>query len=193
MSLKLITPPATEPVDLATVKNHLRVDSADDDALITALITAAREYCEDFQNRSYITQSWEMWLDSWPDKDYITIPLPPLQSVSSIKYYSTDDTEYTFDVANYFVDTKSELGRVALAYGKSWSTETLRLRNAVVVEFTSGYGNTADTVPQTVKQAILLLVAWWYEQRETVVVGSVVNQAPFAVNALLWLDRVLQF
>lgn len=47
--------------------------------LLSAIITAARQYCEDLQNRAYITQVWELWLDRWPGKDYIEIPLPPLQ------------------------------------------------------------------------------------------------------------------
>jgi hypothetical protein len=49
----------------------------DDD--ITGIITAARLACEKFQNRTYVTQTWELWLDGWPDKDYIELPLPPIQ------------------------------------------------------------------------------------------------------------------
>lgn len=191
MALKLITPPAMEPVTLVEAKAQLRVEHTESDALIISLITVAREYCEGFQNRTYITQTWELWLDDWPDKDYIRIPLPPLQSVASIKYYGTDDTEYTVDAADYFVDDKSEPGRIALAYSKTWPTITLRPANAVCVEFTAGYGDAASTVPQRVKQAILLLIGYWHENREAAVMGAVSKEIEFAVHALLWQNRVV--
>lgn len=145
-ALQPITPPAREPIALDTAKDHLRVDATDDDVLIAALITAAREYCEGFQNRVYLEQTWDLWLDDWPDEDYIRIPYPPLQSVASVKYYGTDDTEYTMDAGDYFVDAKSEPGRVALGYSKTWPTTTLRPVNAVVVRFTAGYATYAGVI-----------------------------------------------
>jgi len=127
-----------------------------EDTLLAAQITAAREYCEGFQNRSYITQTWELWLDGWPANDEITIPLPPLQSITSIKYYDTANVEAIFAAENYFVDTKSEPGRVVLACNKSWSSTTLRPLNGICIEFVAGYGAAASAVPQTVKMAISL-------------------------------------
>ncbi len=162
-----------------------------EDDLLTALVKTAREYCESYQNRAYITQKWELWLDDWPDEDYIRIPLPPLQGVTSVKYYGTDDTEYTMPATDYFVDVKSEPGRVVLAYSKNWPTTTLRTANAVCVEFTAGYGDEADDVPERVKRAILLLVGHLYENREAVAVGKLISELPFAVSALLAQERVV--
>jgi len=190
MALKLITPPATEPVSLAEVKTHLRVDITDDDDLITALVVAAREYCEAFQNRAYITQTWELTLDEFPETPLV-IPKPPLQSVSSVKYIDYEGTETVFDAANYIVDTSSEPGRLTLAYGVTWPTVTLQRLNGVKITFTAGYGDSASDVPQTVKQAILLLVGHWYENREASLVGSVSREIEFAVHALLWPERVV--
>ncbi len=187
--------------------------SAEDD-MLNALITATREYAESYQRRVYITQTWELTLDRWPGRgtnnsgyvynrhhvayvpaiSYITVPLPPLQSVTSIKYYGTDDMEYTMDAADYFVDTKNAPGRIALAYSKVWPTTTLRPVNGIVVRFVAGYG-AASAVPKRVKQAMLMHIAWLYEQREAVIVSNrtVVKEAPLAVDALLWQDRVFNF
>jgi uncharacterized phiE125 gp8 family phage protein len=85
IALKLVTGPALEPVTLDEAKAQCRVDGSDEDTLITALILAAREYCQDFQNRAYITQVYDLWLDGWPNKGFISIPKPPLQLVSSVK------------------------------------------------------------------------------------------------------------
>lgn len=186
IALKLITAPAAEPVTLAEAKSQLRVDGTDDDTLITGLIKNAREYCEAFQNRAMVTQTWDLWLGAWPSGDHIEIPLPPLQSVTSVKYYGTDDTEYILAATEYDTDDKGYKGRVALKYGKSWPTTTLRPSNAVVVRFVAGYGDAATAVPQKVKQAMMLDIKLNYDdypppERE---------RLEKARDALLWLERV---
>ena len=161
-----------------------------EDLLLTSLITAAREYCENFQNRAYVTQTWDLWLDAWPDENYIQVALPPLQSVTSIKYYDTDDAEATFSSSYYFVDDKSEPGRIVPNYGETWPTTTLRPINGAVVRFVTGYG-AASSVPQRVKQAMLLLIGHWYLNREAAITGAISKEIEFAVNSLLWQDRIV--
>jgi uncharacterized phiE125 gp8 family phage protein len=156
--------------------------------MIQALIQAARRYGENFQNRAYNTQTWELWLDAFPDVDYISLPRPPLQSVTSVEYYDTSNVKYTMSATDYFVDTKSEPGKVTLGYGKSWpSSTTLRPYNGVCVTYVAGH---VGQVPDTIKQAMLLLIGHWYENRE----GGTerpITQVPLAVEALLWQERIL--
>lgn len=185
--LVLVSPPSEEPVSLAEAKNHLRVDIADDDGLILALITAAREYCEGFQNRAYLTQTWQLWLDGWPEGSEIIIPRPPLQVVNSVKYYGADNTEYILPPAEYFVDTKSEPGRIVLAYGKSWPSITLRPANAVCVEFVAGYGNSAASVPEKVKQAMVIHMKLLYDDYKP----EERKKMEEARDRLLWQERVV--
>jgi uncharacterized phiE125 gp8 family phage protein len=163
-----------------------------EDILLTNLIKAAREYCENFQGRSYITQTWDLLLDDWPDEDYIKVPYPPLVSVSSVKYYDTDSTEATMDSGDYYVDTYAEPGRIVLGYGESWPSTTLRPANGVIVRFVAGYG-AAASVPQCVKQAMLMLIGHWYENRESTLTGQINDEIKFAVHALLWMDRICAF
>ena len=186
MALKLITPPATEPVTLEEAKVHLKVNHMESDGQINDLIASSREYCEGFHNRAYITQTFDLWLDSWPDKDYIRIPRPPLQSVTYVKYYGTDNTEYIMTDTGYFVDDKNEPGRVALAYSKTWPTVTLRPVNGVVVRFVAGYG-AAVNVPQKIKQAILLKIELDFDQHDPAEADNLLK----AIKRLLWQDRVV--
>lgn len=190
MALVLTQAPATEPLTLAEAKLHMRVEVADDDSLITSLITAARQWCEAFQGRAYITQTWQLWLDAWPEGDEIRLPRPPLQSVVTVKYYGADGAEYVMPAADYLVDTKSEPGRLVLGYGKTWPSVTLRPASAIAIEFVAGYG-AVSAVPEKVKQAMKLLVAHWYEHREAVLTGSISKELEFAVGALLWQERVV--
>jgi len=83
MALKIKTEPIAEPLSLFEVKDHLRLDHdehTEDDLLKTTIIPAARRYAEYVLAwRSFITQTWELWLDAWPDKNYIKLPMPPVQ------------------------------------------------------------------------------------------------------------------
>lgn len=192
MALKLVTAPTEEPVTLADAKAHLRLDGTDEDSLVTSLITAARQWCEGYQNRAYVTQTWDLVLDAWPrdsEPDRVRIPLPPLQSVASVKYMDADGVQATMPASDYLVDVASQPGRLVLAYGKSWPTVTLQPAAGIEIRFTAGYG-AATAVPETVKQAIKLLVGNWYENREAVLTGTISKEIEFAVTALLGLERI---
>ena len=170
----------------------LRAPVSLEDTLLTGFITAAREYCEGYQNRAYITQTWELILDAFPDT-YFQIPLPPLQWLiagdMSITYYDTALVAHIVATADYQVDVDSYKGRVCPVYGKSWPTTILQPMNGVVVQFKAGYGLLATDVPERIRTAIKLLAGHLYEHREATDIKEV-REVAFAVKALLGLDRV---
>jgi len=197
--LTVVTPPAAEPVSVAEAKAHLRLETADEDALVTALVKAAREHAEDFMGRAFVTRVYDLTLDRFPwssravsvGAGAIVVPRPRLQSVESITYVDESGVTQALSASKYLVDSKSEPGRITPAYGETWPT-TREQANAVTVRFTAGYG-AAAAVPDAIKTAIKLLVAHWYEHREQVNVGNIVNTMPFAVESLLWSDRMVTF
>ena len=163
---RLETAASVEPVTTAEVKLYARVAHAVEDTIIASWIKAARKLAEDYQHRSYVEQVYRMTYDSFPDT-VIEFPRPPLISVDSVKYYDSDDTETAYSDSNYFVDINSEVGRLSLNYGISWPTVTLRPVNAVIIDFTTGYGDEAADVPDSVKNAIYLYCTHMYENRES--------------------------
>ena len=193
MAIQVVTEPVKEPISIEDLKNDLKVDSdlTADDALIRALGLAARKVAEQVQHRALITQTLELTLDDWPSKGYFELPRPPLQSVTSIKYYDEDDNESTVNSSTYLVDTDSEPGRVVLNADESWPSTTLRPANGVQVTYVAGYGDNQGDVPEPTQQAIRLLVGHWYENREAISsTGAVPKEVPLGVQALLWLERV---
>lgn len=196
MALTIVTGPTLEPVTLAEIEDHLRISetsTGEEDTLLEGWINAARRYCEQVQNRAYLHQSWALVLDGFPSVDWIDLPRPPLVSVTHLKYYGTGGTATTMTAANYIVDAYSEPGRLYLAYGESWPTETLRPANGVEVQFLAGYGSVASLVPFEIKQAIKLVVGHWYENRETTgrMGAAELNEIPLGAESLLWLNRVV--
>lgn len=168
MGLRLITPPAEEPITLEEAKQHLRVEHAAHDLLIGLYIQAAREHIDGkdgWLGRAIVSQTWELSLDTFPTNE-IQIPLPPLSTVSFVQYDDEDGFEQTIDAADYTLDPA---GWVVTAGDYSWPS-TLSAINAVRVRFVAGYGDAAD-VPATIKAAILLMVGDLYAQRESFATG----------------------
>lgn len=185
MNYKISTPIDVEPLTVADVKLHLRLTSdTTEDPLIASLITAAREYCEGITGRSFATQTITAYLDSFPGADFIELDRPPLQSVTSIKYKDYAGTETTMTATtDYLVDTDSDIGRIVLAYGKSWPSFTPYPYNPITIIYKAGY----TTLPKSLEQAMLLLIGHWYEHREATdeITGGKLASIEFAVGVLL--------
>lgn len=191
--------PSAEPITTSEAKNHLRVDTSDDDTLIDSLVTAAREHVEMTIGRSLITQTLKFYLDAFPLSELIDhqwyaylgiranqiiLPRPPVQSVDSIEYVDTDGSTQTLSSSKYRVDKVSEPPRITEADNETWPF-TDNVTNSVIITYTAGYGGSGSDVPQAIRQAMLLLIGNWYENREQVLVGSSPSQLPMAAQALL--------
>ena len=159
MNPKRITTP-TEPVTLAEAKLHLRgVDDTAEDSLITALISAARETCEDRIDGTIPVTGWRLTLDAFPDA--IKLPRGPVASVESVKYLDADGMQQALSALDYLVDTVSTPGYIVPAYGKAWP-ETREQINAVEVEYTAG----SATTPAALKAWMLLAIGEMFANRE---------------------------
>lgn len=165
MPLTLITAPSVEPVTLAEAKLQCKVDAdlTADDALISALISAVREQAEHEIGGALITQTWERTLDAFPSAE-IELGMPPVQSITSVKYLDAAGTEQTLVNTAYTLDAVAAPGWVLPAAGTDWPAAG-DYANAVRVRFVAGFG-AASSVPAAVKAWMLLHIAEWYAQRE---------------------------
>ena len=190
MTIVEVTAPAMEPVSLGDTKNHLRVDIDDDDQYIQSLIVVARRSCEHIANYKFVQQTWNLVMDGWPGSNVLELPktLSPLASVTHIKYYDEAGDPFTFDAANYIVDPYSIPARIVLQPGETWPADILRIVNGVEVQVVVGFGDDPD-VPMEIKQAMLLAVGHYYENREDVVIGTIITKLPRGIKDLLWFDR----
>lgn len=163
MALKLIIAPAAEPISVDEAKLHLRVDGTDDDLLIAALITAAREQAEHRTGRALVNQNWELALDDFPAGE-IELPKVPASSIVSVKYLNAGGNEQTIAGANYGLDNYGLRHWVIPADGYSWP-DTNGGANNVKVQFVAGYGD-ATAVPASIKNWMKLAIGTWYSSRE---------------------------
>jgi uncharacterized phiE125 gp8 family phage protein len=160
----LVTPPTIEPVTLVEAKAHLRVGHADEDALIGTLISAARRHVEARTGLFLIEQGWTCFRDDWPDDGVIELPLAPLLAVGELATFDEADVKTVIDPDHYLVDGTSRPPRLVLRGSRVW-TRPERIANGIAVAVTAGFGPTETDVPEPLRQAILILVAHWFDHR----------------------------
>lgn len=183
----LVTAPTAEPLSVLAAKEHLRVDSDNEDFLIADYITAARMQCEELTSRAFLMQTWDAAFMGWPGAEGFILPRPPLASVTSIQYTTAEGQVHTLATDIYQVITATEPGRVILAYDREWPAETLDAGLPIVVRYVCG---TAGALAWQA-QAVRWLVGHMYENREAVIMGTAMPQkVPFSIQWLLTPYRV---
>jgi uncharacterized phiE125 gp8 family phage protein len=189
--IELVTPPTGSVIGLAEAKKHLRVEIPDDDALIQRLIRAATTACEleIAGHRQFLSATFDVQVEDWWDGK-LKLPRPPLQSITSVKYFDAAGVEQTLGATNYIVRKPwRQPGTIEWAPSVVWPDLELDRSHPITIRFVAGYGGAAN-VPETIKQAILLLLGHWFENREAQVaaVGMWVQNLEFSVKALLEME-----
>ena len=179
MTLMLMSGPASEPVTLEEARAHLRLDTDNEDTLLGAFLMAARVTLEAQTRRAFVTQSWRLILDAWPGAA-VTVPMAPISAVTAV---TMNDPGAPRSVAASHYDTALEGDAPRLVATSVWPAPARRI-GGIHIDFTAGYGGAAD-VPAPLRQAILLLAAYWFEHREPVSHGDTAGELPLTVSALI--------
>ena len=189
---------AVEPLSLSDAKLHCYIDTTATDALVTALINVARNWVEQYCLNSLITQTWTVTYDyfdtannEWIRKRKLRLPQSPVQSITSITSYDLNNNATVFDPANYMLSGD----RIVLNDTSEWPS-ALRKFDCLQIVFKAGYGDAAANVPNNIIQAMKMLVATWYEQRDALTNDILAKNnmqllpVPFGVTSLLSLYKV---
>ena len=173
-------------ITVADLKAHMRVTHTAEDTLISALRSAAISWIEEHCN---------IKLGSYTARGYLPgfynayIPIGPVTAITEVKYQTTADKDYASDLStlaagNWYTDTISQPARIAFRdYPQVYDYALM----PVVVTFTAGY----STMPAPVLQAIRLLVADMYENRQEEITGTITTRLKFGLDALLNPFRII--
>lgn len=188
MTLVLSEPPLSEPVTLAELKDHLRLDHNGEDALLNSLISTARQYLEQRTSLALIDQSWRLCLDHWPNGNCVMLHKSPVQTIDNIEQFDIDGLPQTLSSASMLLDGKSKPARLYVG-AQSAPGQAI---NGIEITFTAGFG-TASDVPDTLKRAILIHAAHMYEFRGVISADQQPASVPEGYEVLLspWARRSL--
>ena len=181
---KVVTPATENPITLTEAKTHLKVDTTADDTFITNLIKSATSSAQEYTNRFFIQTTIQQVGDKW--EDISNLFKSPVLSVTNIKYVDPDGTLQTLNTDIYFLDDVNKPARIGLKPNQSYPQIINRL-NAVQVNYIVGLAEGPDEVDEGIRQALLLTIGNWYQNRQAVVTGTIATELP--MNAKFLLDQ----
>ncbi len=161
--VKLKTAPAQRVVSLQSLKDFLRIDTSDDDQLLTRLLKSAEQRLEKETELKFVNQTWDVYFDCFPSrfkneewwdgvregaitelydrtKGELKLPFGPVSSFTALTYFPEDGSEETYPASSYVVDDIGYRGRIRLKTGSIWPAVVLRPLNAVKIEAVFGFG-----------------------------------------------------
>ena len=156
------TQPTDEPVSVAEVKLDQRIQYPDHDGLIRDLIQAARQHIEEQMLwKALLTQTC---IDKFPTfGGEFELAWEPVQSTDLvITYQDVDNATQTLSTDVYELANRNGAGIVRLKYNQTWPS-TLGHADSVTITYVAGYGDDAEDVPITIRQAIRVLAGSWLE------------------------------
>lgn len=179
-----VVEPIKEPVTLEEAKLFARIDDDIEDDLVTALITSARIAIEAETGRSFITQTYDAFLNFVPSNQPLRFSFRPIQSVESISAMQSDSSTVDVDPSTYILDgANAEIGLNGLSLSSDLTFNAFRVR------YVAGYGD-ASEVPEWAKTAIKQLVTHMYEYRDSVLDGTIVAKIPFTTQTIIDANKV---
>lgn len=161
MTYILTTPPAAEPITLVDVKAHLRLDDDHEDALLSSLITTARDHLERETGLCLLSQIWRLCIDAWPRAGILRIVKYPVQAIQNVTVYDHAGARVEVSLEDHLLDGAARPARL-------WLREQPppgQVMNGIEIAFLAGFGETAVEVPDGLKRAMLLHVAHMFAFR----------------------------
>lgn len=181
-------------ITLTRAKQHLKLAISaeeaeaytDEDAIIQGLIAGAYQYAEHHTQATLATRTKTLVLDAFPSgSEAIELPWTPVAAIESLEYINPDGIEQSLDAETLRLDSRSIYPLLAPQWGSRWPMTTSE-PESVTITATAGRPET----PPDVEVALLLLIGHWYENRESVVIGTISSAVPMGVDMLLAPYRI---
>ncbi len=181
--VQLVTAATAYPVTLGEAKAQAIVTIDDDDQTVLRKLKAATRYCERLIGVQIMSATYDVPIRGWWN-GLLRMPRQPLQSATWLKYYDPGGTLTELDSSKYIVTTpQATPGYIERAPTETWPNTDGRFY-PIIARIVAGFASAA-VVPETVKEAVLMTVAHFYENREAVLTGTIAKELDIGVKALL--------
>ncbi len=159
---------------LADAKALLRLDAADEDALIGTMIGAAIGVCERFTGLSLLAADRSDTIPAVPGPGWQRLPATPVAAITSVTLLDVAGMATPLGVDAYAIDID--------AAGDGWVRVSAPVCGSrVAVGYRAGLAADWPSLPEALRQGVLRLVAHLYAHRDVMT-----DLGPPAVVAALW-------
>lgn len=214
MRTETLSMPAIVPVLLDEIKDHLRIDGAEEDASLGALVASATNLIENYLDMSLIERSVAIYFDNWGvnakranedtwwngvadgslsllrgDKDFVSLPVKPIQSVEQVEVTAADGSSVVWGADNYYLKP-GLTPTLTRKYGRAWPVPGVKT-DGIKITVLAGFGPDWNHVPASIRQAVLMLATHLYYNRGNSAVNGEALKASGA-KALLHAYRDMQ-
>lgn len=179
------TQPDTEPITLDAAKAHVKSipgDTSEDADILAPMISAAREFCEMRTGMILAEREVQIYPDGFAQS--MRLPVEPIVRIVRITYLDADGAQQTLAASAYTLEAD---GTLTIPDPPEAQKDAA---HPILITAECGFAS----LPATIRQAMLLLIGHWYNNREAVVVGSVASvEVEKTVDALLNLHKAWWF
>ena len=186
MRVEPLSKPITTALLLDELKDHLRIDGAEEDASLGAFTASATTLVETYLDMALVHRSVVIYLDAWgadksgsidwwqgvvdgsltelqAESEALLLPVKPVSSIDKIEIHTAVGGTVLWGADNYYL--KQGLAPVIVKkLGRSWPVPGVPVEG-IQIHVTAGFGPSWNDVPATIRQAILMLAAYFYYNR----------------------------
>lgn len=190
LQTSVVTRASDLPIAVAELKDYMRVDHDDEDAVIEAFLHSAIRKIEgpDGIGYAFRRQTWQRRMRRFPCTRYEPIELCgwPVADVGIIRYVAPNGNQESFVPSDHPADygVYTDMEPVSIYRLRSdWPTIDYTHPWPVTVQYSLGVASN-DEIPDDLLLAAKMLAANWYENREGMQPSSMLTM-PYGVQALL--------
>lgn len=181
MAITRLSAPLAPVLAIADVKRHLRIEHDDDDTYLAELVFQSTDHLESVAGLRLMTQTWRQYLDEMPQSRSIRLTVQPVHSIAAMRVYDEAGDPQAVSPANLELDAVSSPPRLVVHE----TVQTAKPINGIEIDIVAGFGDTPADVPDSLRRALLLLVAHAYEFRGAVPVDQQPASEPHGFRTLI--------
>ena len=181
MPIATITQPDVRPITLEQIKQHLRLDTSDEDGLLLSYCDAATEFIEGHISKFLIKRDVRQFVDKLPESKEVLLEAEPVSEITLVRGYDANGDPHDFSSSEYrFVQYESP----PRLYFDGLNPH-VQTANGIEIDMVAGFGESGTDVPQNITRALFVLIAHWYEHRGTRSAGEAYATIPDGFDKLL--------